>query len=480
MRRLVRGRDGRAVEGAISIPVDSVNECALLTAALVDESARNSLADRVSADLFSADNHSTIWAAIVEMRRQGLDYSPEVIRRITGREDLAAYCNRLVEDRRAPPANLRHHVNLLYWDRGRIEAARGPLPSLLKALKDPSTRPADVQKLAEELAGCLKQSGGYRRYIRDPDHVAKEAKALHGIRVPYGIEGFDDYEDGSPRVVLGAAPGKVTIVTALSGAGKSQFCRALALAQANMGRRVAYGAWEMGSSTMLGLMACSTIGLNRTAFVAGTLSSDDVKAHAAEVDRLKTLIRFFDLPVGKVRGQRRTNDEVLDDIHGMLLDFGCEFVIFDLWHLAFSFRFESEENEALTRQQAIAQETNVHCVLAHQQRLKDVEQSADPKPGRATTKGSSRWVDCADTMIGVNLPHLWKPVPPTVIELPLLKQRYGRWPLGVEADYDEHTGNFWGCRSVEYRRTTMASKIDGWIDGGDTKGRGRRKSRETD
>lgn len=464
MRKLIRKADGRPVEGAISVAVDVVNEQALILAALADKGAREQLADRLSPDLFSGDRHGLIWNAVVEMRRQGLDYSPEVVQRLTGSEEAALYCERLVGDRRGPPANLRHHVDLLYWDRGRVEAARGPLPLLLKAFQDPTKPPEQVRKLADDFAAALAQRGAFRRYIRDPEALAAEAEAFHGMRVPYGIDGLDDYENGDPRIVLGASPGKITVVTALSGSGKSQFCRALALGQAAMGRRVAYGAWEMGSGTMLALMACSTLGLDRTALVAGTFSPEEKRLHRDEIHRLKSLVRFFDRPMA--RGERRDNDAVLDDVHGMLLDFGCDVVIFDLWHRGFRFRYPEEEADALDRMQAIADATGVHCVLAAQQRLKDIENRTEPKPTREGNKGSAAWVECADTMFGVHLPHLWKPVPPTIMEILVLKQRYGKWPLAVEADYEETTGNFSNVRSIEVRRA-QGSKIDGWIDGGE-------------
>lgn len=477
MRRLVRSGDGRAVKDAVAIPVDVVNEQALISAALQDRDVRNQQADRIVPDLFSADGHAQLWQAVVEMRKQDLDFTPEIIHRLTGSEQLADYCSRLVDDRRGPPANLRHHVELLYWDRGRIEVARGPLPKFLKAIQDPTFPPESLRKLADEIASSLRVRGGFRRYIRDPNLLATQAKAYYGFRVPYGIEGFDDYEDGAPRLVAGAAPGLVTVITALSGGGKSQFCRALALAQAAMGRRVAYGAWEMGSAQTLALMACGTLGLNRTALVAGGFTAQEKRDHEEEIDRLKDLIRFFDLPSLRARGEQRKNEEILDDVHGMLLEFGCEIAIFDLWHKAFQFRSESEESAALTRQQAIGQETGVHLALVHQQRLKDVELRDDPSPTREGNKGSSAWVDIADTMIGVHLPHLFKPVPANTCEFPILKQRHGVWPLAMESDYDASTGTFSNVRTVDFKRT-HASKLDGWIEAGKSDDQPKRRRRK--
>ena len=66
---------------------------------------------------------------------------------------------------------------------------------------------------------------------------------------PFGIDGFDVYgkdeklDDGTDisntwRVIPGCAPTKTTVVTGVSGSGKTTVTANIALAQVNAGRRV--------------------------------------------------------------------------------------------------------------------------------------------------------------------------------------------------------------------------------------------------
>jgi hypothetical protein len=85
-----------------------------------------------------------------------------------------------------------------------------------------------------------------------------------------------------------------------------------------------------------------------------------------------------------------------------------------------------------------------------QQRLKDIELRPDKRPTREGIKGSGAWTEVPDNIFGVHRPALWKPVPDNVLEIDVLKQRYGKWPLAVEFDWDPDRGQISGGRSVEY------------------------------
>jgi hypothetical protein len=161
-RRIARAADGRPVEGTLPIPADVVNEQALITAALLEPQARARLAN-LEPELFNGDRHAAIWAELRRLHELGIEPDVDMLRRNLG-DDIAGYCERLTSDRRGPPANLRHHVELLRWDAARVEAARGPLPLLLKAFQDP-TKPAEsVRSLAVAFADTLKGYGGSRAF----------------------------------------------------------------------------------------------------------------------------------------------------------------------------------------------------------------------------------------------------------------------------------------------------------------------------
>jgi hypothetical protein len=157
------------------------------------------------------------------------------------------------------------------------------------------------------------------------------------------------------------------------------------------------------------------------------------------------------MPFHKQRGKRVTHDEVLDEIHAYIADGGCEIAVFDLWRRAFRrMKDEGEEAEALYRQQAIFEETQVHGILVQQQRLKEVEKRANPRPTREGIKGTSAWVDIADLIIGMYLPALMKGTPCTTCETLILKQRYGRWPLSIEHGWDGDLVKLSNGRIVAY------------------------------
>jgi KaiC/GvpD/RAD55 family RecA-like ATPase len=277
---------------------------------------------------------------------------------------------------------------------------------------------------------------------------------MNGIGLyPTGIPGLDFYPvdslddngndvSGQPLLVPGLEPGKVTTVTAISGGGKSTIVALLALQQARMYAeaghgRVLYGAWEMPPADVLELMACISTGIQRSRVKTGQITEIEWELLCDRMDAIAQYIKFVDMPFGKERGVRHTHDEVLDVIHGYIADSGASLAIFDLWRRAFRrMKDESDEQEALYRQQAIAEETNCHCLLVQQQRLKDIEIRQNPIPTREGVKGSSAWVDVSDTMLGVYLPGLMKRVSRNVIQLLVLKQRYGRWPLTLEYQWD--------------------------------------------
>lgn len=450
--------------GELVVPHDPVNERVVLAAAAVDPKARRELVLRVPPESFHARLHPDAWRAIAQIDKAGLQYDPATVRQLAGAQ-VAVYLDELMRERPAVPPNLRHHVEALEWDALRIEAAKGPVGSFLEAFRDPLADPERVRAMARQVGDAF--SSKNLRYMRDPVQLAREQAAEMRARrgrgcYGTGIDALDKYEDGHWRLVPGMAPGKVTIVTGLSGGGKSAFITNLAVAQANLERRVLYGAWEEGSGTSLEACALLSLGLSRYQYDVGDYEEADVDVVEQEMIRLGEYIRFFELPFGRSTRENPLNERNLDTIHAYVVASGCNVFIADLWRRAVHQIKPDDEELALYRQQAICQEAKCHGVLVHQQRLKDVETREDVSPTREGNKGTSAWVEVADLMLGIHRPGLWSGQPDDRLLALILKQRRGPSFLAVQFDFDPTSSSMTNGRSVDFPRAG-ASEMDNFI-----------------
>lgn len=473
------------------IPHDPVNEQVLLVAAALDRGARSKLLARVRPDAFLVTEHIELWIALGELDRQKLDYDPSTLKQLSGGRADTDYLEALCAQRAKVPGNLDHHVAALEWDRARADAVRGPLAGLLEALRDPAASQEQVRALGESLAQSLAR-GAASGLLRDPTALSRSARAYLRARqdracYPYGIRGLDMVDDESKwRLVPGAAPGQVTVVTGVPGSGKSLLTARIALAQAEAGRRVVYGAWEMGSEATLDLLAIMRLGWSRYALATGAVTAEQEE----ELDEARTwvqrFVRFMDVPgmsrafgSHAAKGERATNERALDQIHGVIVEAGADVFVADLWKRCLRRTEPDEEEHALVRQQAICEVTKCHGVILQQQRHKDVEQRPDKRPTREGIKGSGAYAEVADTILGVHRPALWKAVDDVTLEIDVLKQRWGQWPLAVEFDYDGDLGSITGGRTIPYDVTGTNVAFDDFLApqvGGRRPGRGRNRS----
>lgn len=444
------------------VPVDPVNERAVLAAAVVDEGARAALLRKVRADHFLVKRHATLWAALERLHRAGVEPSPSALARETG---VAVEEVGVVLDGAAPGRAADYHVQALLWDKQRTLAAEGPLRDLLEKLRDPRAEPERVRAHARRLAEALSGTGS-GRFLFDSrelarSHAAEIRERAAGRRhYPYGIPGLDYTEDGARRLLMGAAPGKVTVVTGLSGSGKSTLAVHLALGLARQRRRVLFGAWEPGEGMTLELAACISLGWSRSAVLAGALTEEELQTFEQRMAQIGEWVTFMDNPFfRRDRGEKASNERNLDLVEEHIATARADVFIADLWERCLESDKPEDEKRALFRQQAMVKELGAHAILLAQQR-KDVEQRADKRPTREGIKGSGAWFEVADTLLGTHRPALWKKVDDVVLEVPILKQRWGPWPLCVEFAWDADRGALAGGRSVAYEHTGETSELD--------------------
>lgn len=483
-------------EKAATIPHDPVNEQVVIAAAIVGPKERAKLVRAFLPEHFFGAGHATLWRGIVELERRGLSYDPAAMKRVTDGEANTDYLDAVVQQWPVVAPNLAFHVECMHWDKRRVEAARGPITNLLEALQDPTSDPEQVRRLAR-MVGNSFDGGGSLRYLRDPEAVLAEMEREIDERVdrfrsgdpsyPYGMPGLDFADDGTPRLVPGAAPQQLTLVVGASGAGKTTFTNQVVLEQIKRGRRVIHGAWEQGASKNLQLLAAFSLKLSRSRVFTGALSDEEKAALKAEGRRLQSgprpPIKFFDLPFDQTRGAdkkfRHVNESNLDVIHEHVEMSGCDVAIFDLFHQALVETKPEDEKRALDRMQGIAKATNAHLVLLHHLNKADLASRADKRPTRDSIRGGTHWINAFDTIFGLHIPGVWKNVPMDTMEVHVLKQRYGKWPLAIEFDYDAETGIVSNGRSFDYQAMSDGADEDslaGWLrKEDDGEGRGGRK-----
>lgn len=458
-------------EKTATIPIDPFNEQVVIATALVSPTHRSKLVRIFMPEHFFAKGHPEAWSAIVELERRKLTFDPATIQQVSGGEANVAYLEALVAERPAVPPNLAFHVEAMHLD-ARRAGAREPLNELLDALHDPTTDLDQLRRLSKRV-GALFDGGGSHRFLRDSDAVfanavkrkqeRRERFARGEVCYPYGLPGFDRYENGQPRLIPGRAPRQMTLVVGESGSGKTTFTNQTVLAMVNDGERVLHGAWEQDGEENLEMLAAYSLGLFRSDLWSGNLDPETDEAHTREMDRIRPFITFFELPFDRTRGEKRKvlNETNLDVIHEHIEASGCRVAIFDLFAKALVETKPDDEKRALDRMLGIAKDTDTHLMLLHHLNKSDPRDSVDRRPTREAIKGSTAWVDAFDTIFGLYIPDKWKPaVHSNTMEVHVLKQRYGIWPLAVEFDYDARTGVISNGRSFDFQRMNDESDED--------------------
>lgn len=431
------------------LPIDLVNEQIVLAAALTNEPVRLKLLGLVQADLFVEDQHAAIWGALVDLSRRGLVVDTSALAQALAGRVEASYIADLMAAYPSTPGNLDHHVSALRWDHARASAARGPLADLLKLLQDPASEPIKVRAAGKQVAIALDVVVD-RSYLSDAKDLARRSteellkRGTAGI-VGYGIQDLDFHPDGSHRMLVGTARKAITVVTGVSGSNKSTLTARIVLEQARMQRTCLYGAWEMTKERTLELLAVISLAdqfpddpcWTRYSAKVGRYDAAHVKAFQTRCEQIGEFVKFFDPPFHRELRKRYDNQDSLDVLSQNIQDSGAEVVVMDLLDRALPSSKPEDMERALYRIQQIAIETDSHLMPLVQQKLKEVEESDDKMPTRRTIFGSQAWVTVADTILGVHYPRLWKPtLSESKLEILVLKQREGRWPLRVEFDWD--------------------------------------------
>jgi KaiC/GvpD/RAD55 family RecA-like ATPase len=465
--------------GEVTIQHDVVSEGLLIAAAMEDEKARALVLRRIEPDHLFESKHREILIVMKELDRRKLTFDIATLQKL-GNID-ADYARLLCETHRGASANVAFHIERVLWDAARLNAIQGPVASLVDAIKDPLTDPDRVRTLARQVGGSF---DGYqdRKYLRDPAEVIREmmndvrATRAGLVSYSYGVDRLDYFERREfdkivpeRRMIPGAKPGQITCITGVPGIGKSTITARIALGLARNRRKILYGAWEMEGNVTLKLLACMSLGYKRSRLIKkeedGGLTEEELFVLEQRAHSISKYVRFLEVPFDRARGEKRTrdsNDRNLDVLQGYIADTGCDVFIADLWKRCLRNTEPDDEEHALNRQQAMAKELKIHCILVQQQRSKDVEQRVNKRPTRDGIKGSGAWIEVPDTILGIHRPGAYKEIGDDTLEIDVLKQRYGVWPMAIEFEWDKDTGLIAGGKTVPY--------VSGDDDGGDSGG----------
>lgn len=451
---------------AVEVTHDTINEMIVVAAALTDATARAKLLLTLRPELFVDDQHRAIWEALVKLDRAGVPHDLVTVHAEVSQTVQLAFMQQLVAQYPDPPAALDHHVQNLRWDSARAEGVQGPVADFLKALRDPTSTQTTIRSKARHV-GTAFDGAVDNTFMKNRHTLAAEAVALLKARAtmgvyPFGLPGVDiDKDTGKHRLIPGTAPDYTTILTGVSGSGKSVLAAVIALAQARTRRKVLYGAWEMGPHESLMLLAMLSCGFNRYDLTTGNMKPAELAKLHRTMENLGKYVSFFDPPFSGDLKKRYSNDDALDMLCQQINDSGCDIFIADLWERAVPDGDPGAERRALFRQQQIAKECHCHQILLAQQKLKDIEKRPNKRPTRDTILGSSAWVDVADTILGVHRPKLWDPFAPDTMEVLILKQRYATWPHVIEHDWDGNEVTLKNPREIPYEDPTQAGQKGG-------------------
>jgi hypothetical protein len=440
----------------------------LIAAVIVDEQARKHYLQTIPADVLFGTGHALIWSTLQAMDRKGLSYDPLTMRQMGGELDTN-YVDSLIEQRPTAPSNLKHHIEMLHWDAARVNTAKGPVTTFLEMLKDPKSDPLALRSVAKQIEAGL--ATGANHSLRNPAQLVAEQMAVirkrrEGIATyGFGIEGLDYYGEGDfetvegqrvslqgrPRLVPGTSPGTITVVTGVSGSGKTTATSRAVLGMYCSGRRITFGAYEQGSGMSLELLATMNLGYSRTDIMTGKFDESDEREIQEEMERLSQHIIFDEIPYNQFdeRKQRFMNQRAMDRIAQSIVDSKCDVFVADLFRRTLGETDPSDEELALYKMQEMAKQLRVHLILVQQQNSKQVEATKRKLPSRDTIKGSGVWVEVPDEILAFYRPALYKNIPDDKLYSLILKQRYGRWPLMIEHDWDPTYGVIEGGKSVD-------------------------------
>lgn len=384
----------------------------------------------VPADFFD-QRHATIWAACQEAARRGANPDAQIIADALERadklamvggypylarlasdvptgvtaQDYAAQVQALTEKRRALLACSK--IAKLCYNGATVADVLEAAQQIVTGARTGAEAPQSARQIADEL-------------WTDVCHWRDNPAQLRGL--PTGLEPID-------RVIGGLQPGRLTILFARPGHGKSALAFQIARHDARLGHRALLFSLEMTAKAVLHRLACAQAGLDTQTVVAGNISTDELSRISAALGAIG------DEPILICTQPGMTAAAMLAEtvrVHPAL-------VVIDHVQLLGD-RAQGRENEdqrvdrlfLSLRQMAIR--GNCH-VIAISQARKGIDERADKHPLMGDIPyGGERH---ADLILGLLRPVLYdQDADPAMAHVDVLKNRHGPAGARIELAFD--------------------------------------------
>lgn len=438
------------------ITYDSTNERVVICAQIADRATRKKLARSISPDEMLIPEHVIMQKALRLMEEQNLEYDGQVFRRFISDEGVPIDDGYIasIEADATIPENLSWHIETLRWDATRARIIRGTAPEMIKVLKDPKASPDVLSSAVRAVLRAVEGGAQGRKHMHRKDQLKRDARAEMAARraggnfYPMGYEAIDQ------KLVEGAMPGNTSAIVGLSGSGKSTFSADYAVKLATAGRRVLYGAWEMRVQAVLDVMAAARSRIPLENVVQGDLNAEDLELVCQAMDWCTENITFMENAFfdEENRGKGRpSNERSLDTLEGYIAESGCDVAMYDLWERCLEDLSYDGVTKALYRQQNMHRRYNLHGVIVHQLKLKEVEQRPDKRPTRESVKGTGAFTEVPDLLFGVHREAQFKRgIADDSLEVICLKQRMGKAFWAVRFDWAGEMSLITGGEEIPY------------------------------
>jgi replicative DNA helicase len=419
-----------AKTGGLLVTVDPTNEQVVLGALLNDAAALERELPGLDPTLFCSPGHRDLVEALRELRRRGAGYAADSVVEVSEGRVKLRYLRELEEGFAAlAPENLRVHLERLRENAAKY-AALDPFGELYDLLDDPRSSVAAVEEAALEVLRRLRGGRTDERVrlgkrLRDEWLASfrelRDRKA--DVFVPLHFTGLDEH------LYEGLRPGRVVVLAARPGTGKSTFVANLLLRQRQRGNRVLCCPIEDGTDAVVERMVAvkTEIPAEKLVKTPDLVTDDELRRIDEAVQSLtkSSLLVFADAVTS------------LDELELLVEGRGFKIVVVDL----FEYLLQGEIDAARVTQELrrLRQMAKRHgfCAIVVQQ-IRRIKRTKNPRPFLHELKNSGGYEEVADLVLLLHRDKYYDPdsVDEDLLEIQIAKQRRG--PQNVTVYFKFH------------------------------------------